>query len=239
MTEVRIASPRTLTAWKELRDTKPEMIYYSSRTCWWTADPEHLYCQDGQLSKDCGCGGIPLDPAGAPLFMADDLEQFIAEAKAHEKDHYGPHGLDALILAYHGNVVSEDGLPRCAVDWDTYGKLLDGQDVAAAGILADCDLTLRSDITQESEHGEVVPCWFVGWQGEQGAGLVSGGVTIDGNFFWSEGEAASWIVEHETELRAGYGEDAPRRPVGGCNGCGAGPGVVCQLDCAKRWQRSD
>jgi hypothetical protein len=114
MADVKIAEVRTLRSLDEIRKAKPEMVFYSARTCWWTTNP-----------KDLGCGpDVPLDPAGAPLFQTDDVEGFLASAEA-EPEHYGRHGLEAFILAYHGNVVSTDGLPRCSPHWEQYNKLLD------------------------------------------------------------------------------------------------------------------
>lgn len=203
MTGVRIADPRTLTTWQELRAAKPKMIYYSARTCWWTTDPDDLCCPDGHPMRDCDYGGIPLDPAGAPIFQLDDveLEQFLMSAEA-EAEHYGRHGLDAFVLAYAGNVIAEHGLARCATDWELYNGLLDAQAETACGILEECDLQLLSDITQESEDVPTVPCWSVGWAEDRSAGLLGGTVELEGNFFRSMDVAYSWIAGHEVQLRA-------------------------------------
>ncbi len=124
MGEVRIADERTLTSLQQLRDARPAMIFYSIRTCWWTANPDDLCCPEGHPMKDCEYRGIPLDPAGAPLCQTDDIDAFLREAEVNPS-HYGRHGLEAFILAYHGNIVSEEGLPRCATKWDSYNSLLD------------------------------------------------------------------------------------------------------------------
>ena len=126
---VKIANPRTLTNLDEIRAAKPEMVFYSTKTCWWTANPDDLCCSHGNPMSTCpdGMSQLPVDPAGAPLFQTDEVELFLQDAESHP-EHYGRHGLEAFILAYHGNIVSEDGLPRCAVGWDSYNKLLDEEE---------------------------------------------------------------------------------------------------------------
>lgn len=117
---MKIADPRTLTSLDEIRNAK--MVFYSAQTCWWTTNPDHLYGEPG---------GIPLDPSGSPLFQDDDVEGWLHDAEKHAVDRYGKHGIEALILAYHGNVVTEsawdslDEQPVCSTNWDSYNDLLD------------------------------------------------------------------------------------------------------------------
>ncbi len=127
---VKIATKRTLTDLVEIRVRKTEMVFYSAKTCWWTTDPDDLCCEHGQPMRECpdNYTGIPLDPAGAPLLQTDKVESFLQDAE-NNLHHYGKHGIAAFILAYHGNIVSDDEheLPRCAVKWDRYNELLDAQ----------------------------------------------------------------------------------------------------------------
>ena len=111
---MNIADPRTLTALDEVRKAKPEMVFYSSRTCWWATRSEDLV-----RTSD-----VPVDPSGAPLFQTEDVEDFLSQAES-EPSHYGRRGIEAFILAYHGNVVNDDGRPLCAASWDSYNDLLD------------------------------------------------------------------------------------------------------------------
>lgn len=131
---VKIANPRKVTSLDDVRQQRPEMIYYSAKTCWWTANPDDLCCPHGNPMSTCPAddrGGIPLDPSGSPLFQTRDVEGWLGACEA-DAQRYGRHGLRALILAYHGNVLSEDDLPRCSSKWDTYNDLLDHEDTDGA-----------------------------------------------------------------------------------------------------------
>ena len=133
----QIADKRTLTNLDEIREH--EQVWYSAKTCWWTTREEDLCCAHGMPMKGSNCpneDGIPLDPSGSPLLMAS-VGDFLrnAEGKNMRGGVYGKHGIDAFILAYHGNVIEvvsaagKDDVewPRCAVGWDMYNKLLDGE----------------------------------------------------------------------------------------------------------------
>lgn len=121
---VRIASK--LTSLQDVLDAKPDTVWYSSRTCWWTTNPDHL--EETRIGRGDSKGSIPTDPAGAPLFMTNNVEGFLKDAADHA-DHYGKHGIDAFMLAYHGNVENEDGMPRCSTQWDQYNQLLDQREL--------------------------------------------------------------------------------------------------------------
>jgi len=130
---VKIAKPLRLHDLEDIRRQQPAIVFYSAKTCWWTSDPNDLCCPHGNPMRTCPAGdgdGIPLDPSGSPLFQTDDVEGFLKSAE-EAPEHYGRHGLRAFILAYHGNVLSEDGLPRCSSKWEMYNDLLDYEEEAA------------------------------------------------------------------------------------------------------------
>ena len=120
---MQIASPRTLTDLNEIRDA--EMLFDSSKTCWWTTNPNDL-CDETGFPTPPGArqDSLPLDPSGAPLFQSDDVKGFLQKCE-EDAQQYGKHGIEAFILAYHGNVLSDEGFSSCAVKWDLYNNLLD------------------------------------------------------------------------------------------------------------------
>lgn len=101
----------------DVRAAKPEMIFYSVNTCWWTHDPRHL-CRHPT--------GLPCDPRGGMLMQTDKPERFLASA-AKNPTHYGRHGLRAFEAAHHENVqVSEsDVRATCFKEWEDYNRLID------------------------------------------------------------------------------------------------------------------
>lgn len=109
------AGRRKVRCLEDVTALKPNMVYYSAKTCWWSVDP-----------ADLGKGhGIPTDPSGSPLYMTDDIEGFLESARKDEA-HYGLHGLEAFLLAYHGAVVQgETSTPVCSPKWDAYNNLID------------------------------------------------------------------------------------------------------------------
>lgn len=117
---VRIAEK--LTSLEDVRASKATTVWYSARTCWWTTDPRHL--EDVRAMRGDSVESIPTDPSGSPLLTTDDVDGFLKAALA-QPEHYGHHGIDAFMLAYHGNVVSPTGQPRCAAGWESYNALLD------------------------------------------------------------------------------------------------------------------
>lgn len=71
--------------------------------------------------------GIPTDPRGSVL-MQGKLSKFWTQALANP-GHYGKHGIDALIAAFHTNVevLTEDRgwRPTSLDSWYDYNKLID------------------------------------------------------------------------------------------------------------------
>ena len=106
------------------RDPQWQCVYAVDR-CWWSLwDNAWMpYTLDGEP------GGIPRDPRGSVLVQAP-LDKFW-QAAGDNPGHYGRHGLDALVAAFHGNVevLNPAGLwfPTSLRSWDAYNDLLDGQ----------------------------------------------------------------------------------------------------------------
>lgn len=75
-------------------------------------------------------GRLPCDPRGSML-MQGELAKFWQAALA-KQEHYGKHGLAALIAAFQGNVEVQtaDGRgwrPTSLNNWDAYNNLLDSE----------------------------------------------------------------------------------------------------------------
>lgn len=100
---------------KIAEDDSVECVY-SIGTCWWS-----LYKDDYMPFVSSG-GITPLDPMGSPLMQAP-LKDFIKSAKENI-EHYGEHGLDAFVSAFHGNVVLNTGKDVAFKTWDEYNKLI-------------------------------------------------------------------------------------------------------------------
>ena len=102
---------------EQVREAKPEMIFYGALTCWWTHDPAHL----GRLDN-----GIPCDPRGGVLMQTHKPEEFLMSAEEHP-EHYGKHGLEAFMASHHLNCVLSafDHTPTCFEGWDEYNRILD------------------------------------------------------------------------------------------------------------------
>lgn len=140
---------------EEILDSKPEMIFYAARTCWWTHDPEHLstlppsesdiqhYAETFRLNSSTpdapldeflerarkAAKGLPCDPRGSVLFQTEKVEAFIQTAK-EKSAHYGKHGIRAFLAAHHLNCIisSFDPRPTSGADWQEYNDALDRLD---------------------------------------------------------------------------------------------------------------
>lgn len=111
---------------KRIADMKPDtMVYYSVNTCWWVCDPPNKPPGFKTLQYQTD-SGLPCDPRGGML-MQTDLAGFI-QAAEENPDHYGRHGLRALMAAFHGNVNTDDMRPTCFRSWDEYNNLIDESD---------------------------------------------------------------------------------------------------------------
>lgn len=103
----------TLADLRELATRKPEArVVWSTRSCWWCV-------WDLTPTPYAAEGGIPTDPFGAVLLECHDLAGFLDRAEA-DPDHYGKHGLTALMASYHGNLTTSDGEPVAFTGWIGY-----------------------------------------------------------------------------------------------------------------------
>jgi hypothetical protein len=94
---------------------------YSVATPWWSKLAEGFVYRSPT-------NGLPCDPRGAMLMQADFADFW--KAAKEKPEHYGKHGLEAFVAAFHGNVEVEtaDGrgwLPTALNAWDDYNRLLD------------------------------------------------------------------------------------------------------------------
>jgi hypothetical protein len=103
---------------QQVRDAKPEMIFYGVNTCWWTHDPKHLCTHR--------TAGLPCDPRGGMLMQTDEVEKFLAAAEENAA-HYGRHGLRAFEAAHHLNmrVGIRDNRSTCFREWEEYNAAID------------------------------------------------------------------------------------------------------------------
>ena len=94
-------------------------IYYAAQTCWWTHDAHDLQ----QLPS-----GLPCGPRGEVLLETSNPAWFL-DAAAAKPEHYGPHGIAALVAAHHQNVRYARLMGRVtswsAASWLWYNTLLD------------------------------------------------------------------------------------------------------------------
>ena len=117
---MRIVQGTTLKELEERATADPQCIVtYAVHTCWWGAGGDaFLY------TIPTGTGhGLPCDPRGSVL-MQGTLPEFLKAAKANP-DHYGRHGLDAFMAAYHGNLLTDEDKPTSLGGWEQYNQLLD------------------------------------------------------------------------------------------------------------------
>lgn len=80
--------------YQQIKDGASKKIYYSSKTVWWTDDP-----------NDLQPGPVPLDIFGAPLFEADKIKFLRVLEKMPE--HYGENGINAFMAMHHKNFTPE------------------------------------------------------------------------------------------------------------------------------------
>jgi len=118
---MKIVCYRTWNEIKEISINAPETIVtWAMNTCWW-AMGEDCFQYEVPNSK------LPCDPRGSVL-MQGELGKFIKEAGANPS-HYGEHRLDALMLAYHGNLLTDEGKPTSFENWHLYNDLLNQKDI--------------------------------------------------------------------------------------------------------------
>ena len=109
------------TTLEEIKTAAPRTIWFSVGTCWWTHQAKDLH-QHGDNP-----GGLPCDPRGGMLMMAD-ANAFLVAAEANPL-FYGEHGLGAFIAAHNDNCVVSlaDRRPSCLRTWKEYNDLLGGK----------------------------------------------------------------------------------------------------------------
>lgn len=141
---------------EDVKNAKPEMIWYAANTCWWTHDPKHLstlpiseadirrsaeMLRANSSTPNAPIGsfmerarrahgrGLPCDPRGSVLFQTDDAAGFLKAAELHGS-HYGRHGIRAFMAAHHQNCVLTlvDERPWSGASWDEYNDALDRLD---------------------------------------------------------------------------------------------------------------
>jgi hypothetical protein len=110
--------PRILNkvSFEDVVNSPQNTIYYGAVTCWWTHDPTHLLLLPS---------GLPADPRGGVLLQADKLA-FLQRAR-DAADHYGKHGLLALLAAHHSNCVDDNNRPTCFDNWKAYNRMIDNE----------------------------------------------------------------------------------------------------------------
>lgn len=110
---------------QDVRNAKPEMIFYGALTPWWTHDRNDLCLLPS---------GIPCDPLGGVLMQTDKVEEFL-EAAEKNPGHYGRHGLRAFMAAHNDNCVlsHQDPRPACFRSWEQYNDALDALDWSMRG----------------------------------------------------------------------------------------------------------
>lgn len=109
----------------KVKESKPEMVFYSANTGWWTHDPNDI------------CKGIiplPHDSRGAVLMQSPNVKDFIGNAEKNS-DHYGEHKLEAFIASHHQNSFSllDPNKHWCSSSWQDYNDAISFDKAKAAG----------------------------------------------------------------------------------------------------------
>lgn len=88
---------------QDVLDAKPEKIWFSSGTLWWTHDPDHIKHVANYLERTHKINeDYYMDPSGAPLHESTKPKEFIKDAKANP-DRYGEMGIRAFMATHHAN----------------------------------------------------------------------------------------------------------------------------------------
>lgn len=120
-----------------------EYVFYSPATCWWTLSESDLYGTPELAPRavrrplhpsEKRPGAVPGGPRNEPLLMTDSVAAWWAAAMANPEA-YGRHGFEALMAAYHGNVVvaRRDFRPTSFRTWPDYNRVIDEAVAAAIG----------------------------------------------------------------------------------------------------------
>lgn len=118
---MKIIQKTTLEQIIQLAESSNRLVY-GVMTCWWKiGDPVYK-----------NSIGLPCGPRGEVLFEMPDPKKFVEAAQGAVK-HYGKHGMDAFVAAYHGNLIDKDGKPTSLEGWGKYNEILDKQKVQSGG----------------------------------------------------------------------------------------------------------
>ena len=106
-----------ITTLEDVKADKPETIWYSFVSCWWTHRQSDL--------RTLPDNGMPCGPRGGVLMMGP-ADEFLAAAEANPRA-YGKYGLKAFMAAHNDNcVVSEsDDRNTCLRTWPEYNGLIE------------------------------------------------------------------------------------------------------------------
>lgn len=113
---MKLTNKFTLEELKIMARYVPRLVY-AAQTCWWKIG-NSVYRKDNQVD------GLPCGPRGEMLLETNKPLNFIEQAEKNP-DHYGKHGLDAFVAAYHENVVTDEGIPTSFEGWHRYNELID------------------------------------------------------------------------------------------------------------------
>lgn len=120
--EFRLTRKTSLEQIKAWAENPYREVVYSVMTPWWSIAKEGW--MPYRLNKNPTGYSIPCDPTGSPLCQGN-LARFL-EVAGNNLGHYGRNGIDALVAAFHGNVVVEKtGQPTALSSWDRYNDLID------------------------------------------------------------------------------------------------------------------
>lgn len=85
---------------------KPEMIYYSVNTVWWTHDPD-----------DLKSGPVPLDIFNSPLFESKQVNEYLNISAIEKCKTYGKNRVRNFMLAHAKNIKEPcDKMPQGSFD---------------------------------------------------------------------------------------------------------------------------
>lgn len=90
--------------YRQVKESKSDTIYYSSRTPWWTDDPDDI--QHAEPRKEFPDYQLPVDILGAPLFQAPKMD-FLKHVEA-KPQHYGEFGIEGFMAMHHKNFELDD-----------------------------------------------------------------------------------------------------------------------------------
>lgn len=99
----------------QLLASSTNRMVYAMNSCWWkVGNPCYALAEKG----------LPCGPRSEVLLETEDPSSFLKAAQ-NGIAHYGKWGLCALFTAYHGNVLTDGGLPTSLNEWYQYNDLMD------------------------------------------------------------------------------------------------------------------